>query len=213
VEYLQLTGGSTIDPLAECNIIKNMLNRVDSLSGLKKIRGEVLVYTTPPLKPQNIDQIFDAGASKIACSLEIWDEKMANNVTPGKMKFAGRKRYLDCLEYISNEYGHNRACSSFIIGIEPEDSFLKGAEYLATKGIVAIASIWMPFGRPVLGRAQAPDLEYYKNIKEGLRDIYVKYGIVPPGGIGFNVCLCRDIWKYKSDIVYCNNKCQSINNR
>jgi hypothetical protein len=200
-KYLQLTGGSTTNPQAECGIIKDYLDEIDSVVGLKNIRGEVLVYTTPPIDPKLVDQLFERGANRVACSLEVWDEELAKSITPGKMKFAGRRRYLDCLKYISEEYGPNKACSSFVVGIEPLESFLKGAEYLATEGIVAIASIWIPFGRSVMGKVQTPGLDYYRKVKQGLADIYVKYGIEPPGGIGFNVCLCRDTWNHKSEII------------
>jgi len=200
-EYLQLTGGSTMNPQGECHMIRNLLDEIDTVAGLKNIRGEVLVYTTPPKDPHAVDEIFDGGADRVACSVEVWDKELAKSITPGKMNFAGRERYLECLEYISKEYGPNKACSSFVVGVEPVESFLEGAEQLATKGIVAIASIWIPFGRPVMGKTQAPGLDYYRKVKEGLADIYVKYGIEPPGGIGFNVCLCRDTWNHKSEIL------------
>lgn len=200
-DYLQLTGGSTMHPQAECRIMKGYLDEMDSVVGLKKFRGEVLVYTTPPADPKAVDQVFHAGADRIICSVEVWDEKLAEIITPGKSKFSGRKRYLDCLKYISREYGPNRACSSFVVGVEPVESFLRGAEYLATEGVAPIASIWIPFGKPVMSKVRAPGLDYYRKAKEGLADIYERYGIEPPGGIGFNVCMCRDAWNHRSEIL------------
>ena len=162
-----------------------------------------MVYTTPPANPEELDQVFEAGASRIACSLEVWSRELAQIITPGKWKFSGRERYLDCLEYISGKYGPNKACSSFVVGIEPAESYLEGAEYLAVRGIVPIASIWIPFGRPVMGRMKPPGLDYYRKVKEGLAKIYAKYGIEPPGSIGLNVCVCRDIWNRRSEIIGC----------
>jgi hypothetical protein len=176
------TRNSTMNPQAECHTIKGLLKEIDSLAGLKNIHGEVLVYTTPLTDPKEVDQLFGAGADRIACSLKVWDEELAKVITPGKMRFAGRKRFLDCLKYISKEYGPNKACSSFVVGVEPAESLLKGAEYLAAEGIVPIASVWIPFGRPVMGKSQAPGLDYYRKVKRGLLQIYVKYGIEPPGG-------------------------------
>jgi hypothetical protein len=190
-----------MNPQAECRIIKEYLEGIDSFVGLKNIQGEVLVYTTPPTDPKVVDQVFYAGADRVACSLEVWDEELAKTITPGKSRFTGRKRHLDCLKYISKEFGSNKACSSFVVGVEPAESFLKGAEYLASEGIVPIASVWIPFGRPVMGKMQAPGFEYYREVKEGLADIYTKYGIEPPGGVGFNVCLCRDAWNHKEEIL------------
>jgi len=199
--HLQLTGGSTLNPQAECHLIGAILGEIDHVVGLESIPGEVLVYTTPPADPRAIDQVFDAGADRVACSLEVWDEALAEITTPGKWKFAGRRRYLECLEYVAGKYGPNRACSSFVVGLEPAESFLEGAEYLAARGIVPIASIWIPFGKPVMGNMKPPGLDFYRQIKQGLARIYVKYGIEPPGSAGLNVCACRDIWNHRTEII------------
>jgi hypothetical protein len=199
-KILQLTGGSTMDTRAECGLIRDYLKEIDSVAGLKNLSGEVLIYTTPPADPSEIDKVFAAGADRVACSLEVWDEKLAQIITPGKWKFTTRKRHLDCQKYISREYGPNKACSSFVVGLEPAKSFLEGAEYLASEGIVPIASVWIPFGRPVMGKMQAPGLDYYRAVKEGLAEIYIKYGIEPPGDTGFNVCVCRDTWNHRSEV-------------
>jgi hypothetical protein len=37
--------------------------------------------------------------------------------------------------------------------------------------------------------------------RDGIAEIFDKYKIEPPGGIGFNVCLCRDTWNCCSDIL------------
>lgn len=198
---IQLTGGSTFNTQAECSIIKKYLDEINLVVDRNNIPGEILIYTTPPNDSKEIDQLFLAGATRIACSLEVWDKELAKKITPGKIKFAGRNRYLDCLEYISGKYGRNKACSSFVIGIEPPESFLEGAEYLASKGIVPVASVWIPFGKPVLGKMKAPDLNFYHKVKQGLAKIYFKYSIEPPGGSGLNVCMCRDTWNHKEEII------------
>jgi len=194
VDSIQITGGSTFNVQAECDKITAILDAINKKVGRENIKGEILVYTTPPSDPRMVDQIYNAGADRISMSLEIWDETLAKKIMPGKMKFTGRKRHLDALFYVSSKYGKNRACSNFIIGLEPTESLLEGAEFLASKGIVPIASIWMPFGRPVLGSMKAPGLEYFQKVKKELGRIYKQYGIVPPGGKGLNVCMCRDIY-------------------
>jgi hypothetical protein len=182
-------------------MIKQVLDETDSVAGLKNIKGEVLVFTTPPSDPKMLDPVFDAGADRVACSLEVWDEGLAHIITPGKVKFTTRERHMDALKYIAKEYGPNKACSTFVVGLEPVESFLKGAESLARDGIVAIASLWVPFGRPVMGNVKAPALEYYCRVKVGLAEIYEKHGIVPPGGAGFNTDIDKDIWYHRSELL------------
>jgi hypothetical protein len=199
-KHIQLTGGSTMNAQGECAVIMGFLNEIDRVVGIENIPGEILVYTTPPSDPTEVDQLFSAGADRIVCSLEVWDDQLARVITPGKWKFAGRQRFLDCLRYVAKRYGPNRACSSFVIGLEPVESVLEAARTLASEGIVPIASIWLPFGRPVQGRMQTPDLDYYRKIKEGLAGVFETYGIVPPGSNGLNVCLCRDVWNHLADL-------------
>lgn len=200
-EHVQITGGSTMNPQAETGLIREVLKEIDSLAGMKNIKGEVLVFTTPPSDPKMLDKIFDAGASRVACSLEVWDEDLARTITPGKVTFTTRRRHIDALRYTAKEYGPGRACSTFVVGLEPVDSFLNGAEVLAREGIVAMASLWIPFGKPVMGNAKAPGLDYYRSVKNGLAEIYDKYGIVPPGGAGFNVDIDKDIWRHREELL------------
>jgi hypothetical protein len=198
---IQVTGGSTFDTQSECATIRDYLGAILDRVPRTTIPGEVLVYMTPPGDLEDADRLFDAGADRIACSLEVWDEAIAREVTPGKIRFAGRERQLAALRHIAAKHGPNRACSSFIVGVEPAESFLEGARHLAQLGIVPIASLWIPFGRPVRGERRAPGVEYYQTVKEGLARIYTDYGIHPPGGRGLNVCMCRDAWKWRESIL------------
>jgi len=114
-----------------------------------------------------LDQVFDSGADRVACSLELWDEKLAQIITPGKAKFTTRQRHVDALKYVAKEYGPNKACSTFVVGLEPVKASLEGAEALARDGIVAMASLWIPFGKASDGNAKAPGLEYYQKVNWG----------------------------------------------
>lgn len=86
-----------------------------------------------------------------------------------------------CTFFIAQTFGKYKACSNFIIGLEPVESVLEGAEFLAKHGIVPIASVWIPFGRRVNGFMQAPPLPYIQAVKEGnafLRSIAIyKYSL------------------------------------
>lgn len=191
---VQITGGSLFNDRAEVEIILNILRAIDERVGMKNIPGEVIVCTTPPKQPESIDEIFAAGADRISCSLEIWNEELAAKIMPAKMRITGRQRHLDSLHYIASRHGKNKACSNFIAGLEPIESVLEGAEYVARHGTVPIASVWIPFGRPVQDSMQGPDLPYYQTFKTEMARIYKQYGIVPPGGQGLNVCVDRDIF-------------------
>ena len=200
-KYIQITGGSLGTQDAECHLAKELLWAINSISGFKNIPSEISVFTSPPADPALTDQLFEAGADRVACGIEIWDEDLAKRICPGKAQSGSRERLLKTLQYIADKHGPNKACSGFVVGLEPVESFLTGAEFLASRGIVPIVSIWMPHGRPVLGKLEAPGLDYYRRVRDGIAEIFYKYKIEPPGGTGFNVCLCRDVWNHCNDIL------------
>jgi hypothetical protein len=199
--YIQITGGSLAQPEAECRLAVEMLQAIEGIRGFNEIPSEITVFTSPPEDPALIDQLFEAGADRVACAVEIWDEDLAERICPGKAKPGSRKQLLKTLLHIAERYGPNKACSGFVVGLEPLESLLAGAEFLASHGIVPIISIWMPHGRPVLGMSKAPGLDYYRHVCEGIAEIFYKYQAQPPGGAGFNVCLCRDAWNHCDDIL------------
>lgn len=198
---IQITGGSTFNTDAECDLIREYLEAIDRRVGRENVSGEIVVYATPPSRPESLDRVFAAGADRVSMSLEIWDEELARVVMPGKAKAIGRTHHLDCLEYVASTFGAGKACSNFIIGLEPAESCLEGAEYLAARGVVSIASVWIPFGRPVQGSMRVPDLAFYRAVKLGLARIYEKHGLEPPGGTGLNVCMCKDVHRHRSAIL------------
>lgn len=193
---IQITGGSTFCGKTEATHIKAYLSAICEHVGLERVTGDLLLYITPPEHNELIDEYFSMGATRIACSIEVWDEMRAEVITPGKMQFTTRRRHLDALNYISEKYGPGKAFSNFIIGIEPFESLKEGAVYLAERGIIPTASIWMPMGRPVMGTMQAPNLDFYRRVKDLFAELYQKYHLEPAGCRGLNVCMERDIWKY-----------------
>ncbi|HML48385.1 MAG TPA: radical SAM protein, partial [Clostridia bacterium] len=140
VRCVQLTGGSTFDGKAEAQHIRAYLQALSSIPAVR----ELLLYVTPPKDFSVIDAYFALGASRIACSLEVWDLALAREITPGKIAYTTRERHLDALSYISETYGPGKAFSNFIIGIEGLETLKEGAAELARRGVLPSASVWMP---------------------------------------------------------------------
>lgn len=113
VNSIQITGGSTFKSEREEKYIASYMNAINKKAGLKNINGEILLYITPPDKTHVIDNYFELGASRIACSLEVWDDRLASSITPGKREITTKERHLDALTYIAEKYGPNKAFSNF----------------------------------------------------------------------------------------------------
>ena len=193
VDSIQITGGSTFKSEDEERHITAYLTALRELVGRDSIKGEVLLYITPPENTEVIDRYFELGADRIACSLEIWDDARAKEIMPGKREFTTKKRYLDALEHITEKHGAGKAFSNMIIGLESLDTLREGATYLAERGIIPSASVWMPFGKPVMDSMKPPNVDYYRAVKEMFAELYVKYDLKPAGGCGLNVCIESDI--------------------
>ena len=194
VSNIQITGGSTFDGQVEATHITNYLTAIAELQ--PRVTGELLLFITPPVDISLTERYFALGASRIACSLEVWDINRASEITPGKINITGRDRHLRVLEYVAQKYGHGKAFSNFIIGIEDFSTLAEGATWLAERGIMPTASVWMPMGRPVQGSMKAPDVDYYRRVKELFAELFTKYKLEPTQSRGVNVCIERDIWNF-----------------
>lgn len=189
-----LSGGCTFSGTLEEKYITAYLEAIHKR--IPKISGEVALCITPPVKKNMIDQYYQLGVDRISCSLEVWNESLARVVTPGKIQFTTRQRQLETLEYIARKFGPGKAASNFIIGLEPLESLQKGAEYLAQRGILPTASIWIPMEKTVLGAMKVPNLDFYRRVKDCFSQLYEKYNLKPTETTGMNICMGQDIWNY-----------------
>lgn len=198
IRDVQLTGGSEVDAArGEVPQALDILAAIERRMGLDRIPGEIYVYTSAPKNPAAVDDLFAAGMDRVAYDLNVWDEAIFEQACPGISRHVGRRQQLRALEYAANRHGPNKVCSAFVIGLEPLESLLAGAEYVARLGIVPLFSIWMPHRRPVRGSTTPPGLDYYRCARQGFAELFDKYQLVPPGASGLNVCMCRDFSRHQ----------------
>ncbi len=197
---IQITGGSTFQGETEKKHILSYLRAMNESKNRNMIE-DVLLYITPPEDPSTADEYFSLGGTRIACSLEVWNEKLAETITPGKIKYTTRKRHMKIMEDIVDRHGPGSAFSNFIIGVEPFESLREGATALAERGIIPTASVWMPMGRPVMGSMETPWIDFYRRVKDLYAELYLKYSLEPSGCCGLNVCIERDIFKYSQSLM------------
>lgn len=141
VNSMQLTGGSTFEAETEEKYITAYMQDMLESGAREALKGELLLYITPPERHDVIDRYFDMGASRIACSLEVWDDRLGESITPGKRTFTTKERHLDALTYIAEKYGPGKSFCNFIIGLEPFETLKEGATYLAERGVIPSASV------------------------------------------------------------------------
>jgi hypothetical protein len=202
VREVQLTGGSRFTPSGECPQVAAVLRGIDAAAGLANIPGEVYAYLSAPAQPEAVDEVFEAGADRVSYDLNIWDERLHAAVCPGHARYTGRAKQLQALEYAARRHGPNKVCSGFVVGLEPVESLLEGAEYLAQRGIVPLLSVWMPGTDPILGMDRPPGLDYYRRVREAHARLYERHGLVPPSVPGgAHVSMCRDVYEHLGDLL------------
>lgn len=195
VRDVQLTGGSLVGtPTGEIPLLLEFLEAINGQPGLRSaIAGELYAYTSAPRQPEAVEDLFAAGLDRVSYDLDVWNEELWRRICPGIARHIGRAQQLRALEYAAQRFGPNKVCTAFVVGLEPLESLLAGAGYVAERGIVPLFSTWMPHQRPVLGSTTAPGLEYYRRARAGFLELFCKHGLQPPGASGLNVCVCRDL--------------------
>lgn len=202
VRQVQLTAGTKFIAGDECRRDGRLLEAIDREVGLERIPSGIYCYVTAPKSPAAVDQILQAGADHVAHDLHVWDRKLHAKLAPGHARHVGRDAQLRALEHIAGKFGPNRAFSAFVAGIEPLDSMIEGAEYLASRGIVPAFSVWMPPPGTTGAEHQPPGLNYYRAARREFARLYRKHGLSPPGiAGGSHVSLCRDIYRYTDEVL------------
>jgi hypothetical protein len=202
-EYLQITGGSTFNGDLETHWFRAYLDSINEQVGRKNILGDIVFYLTPPKDLQHIDYYLANGVDKLGVSVEVWDEDIARVVTPGKIKYVGRERYLKALEYIVNRFDGHHAFCQFVVGCEPIESLRAGALWLAERGITPVFSILQQNLLAIDGNVTPPNLEYYQRAKEVFLELYRRYDLHPAERVGENGCLEIEFYNEAHGIDYC----------
>ena len=205
VKEIQLTAGTKFASKSECSQYAELLRVIDERVGLNRIPSEIYCYMTAPRDPESVDQVFEAGADRVAHDLHVWDPDLRVQFAPGHARNIGRDGQLRALEHIANKFGPNKAFSAFVAGLEPLDSMLEGAEYLASRGIVPAFSVWMPTPGSTDGQTKPPGLAYYRQARLEFARLYRKYNLNPPGiPAGSHVSICKDIYRNMDAILAVN---------
>jgi hypothetical protein len=196
VQEVQLTAGTLFASQNECRRYAELLRVIDRVVGLDQIKSELYCYITAPKNPNDVDQIFEAGADRVGHDLHVWNADRHARFAPGHARHVTRAGQLRALQHIADKFGPNKAFSAFVAGLEPLDEMLAGAEYLASRGIVPAFSVWMPPPGSVTSDSKPPGLDYYRQARKAFAQLYQTYGLNPPGHpAGSHVSLCRDIYR------------------
>ena len=171
---VNLTGGF----VAERREVEYYLDVADAIrehTGLEDFNGTAAIGA--PLDLDVIEKYKEAGYRTIASNIEIWDRNIFKAICPGKdQQCGGWDHWLKVLEHEVDVFGHGRVRSNIVAGIEPKDSTLEGIEYLASKGVIGLATVWNPNPGSALEGHRAPEPSWYFDLFRKISAIHRKYG-------------------------------------
>jgi len=124
-----------------------------------------------------IEKYKEAGYRTVATNIEVWDRNIFKAICPGKeLQCGGWDHWVKALEYEVEVFGKGRVRSNIVAGLEPKDSTLEGIEYLASKGVVAVATSWNPNPGSALEGHRSPEPAWHFDLYKKIAAIHRKYG-------------------------------------
>jgi hypothetical protein len=145
-------------------------------TGLDDFNGTAVIGAPSDL---NIFEHYkEAGFRSVAIHPEVWGERFFNAICPGKARLCGGfDVYKQAIDHALAIFGKGRVRSQFVAGLQPKSQLLEGLEELAGKGVVAIASPWVPnIGSEFEGH-RTPTVEWHWEIQKENYNILRKNGI------------------------------------
>lgn len=143
----------------------------------KRYHFPIYVMICPPAENGYIDLLKEAGVDEIAFNLEVFDDDIARELTPGKYHIIGRKRYFEALEYAVSVFGKINTRSILIVGLEPPESTVRGAEFLASMGVMPILSPFRPLNETEMEDRRPPDADTLMDMTIKADEAASKYGV------------------------------------
>lgn len=198
--HLYLTGGSMTDPEKEADRYLAILKAVRAVSD-----GVYLAVGSQALPPNRLMAFKQVGADGVCFNLEVWDRRVWERVCPGKARFLGRDMWEASLLEAVRVFGEGNVYSAFVIGAEMvlDDTFsdpdaalqanFDGMQWLLSKGIQPILSLFWSFIGTEMEGAAGPDLHYLLRLYAGVQEIRLQLKKPFPDNMACRRCLYMQV--------------------
>lgn len=173
-KHLTITGGF-VPERREVEYYLDVAENIKEVLGTDTFNGTACIGA--PLDFSVIDKYKEAGFSTIAFNTEVWRKDYFEIVCPGKVEACGGyDNWIKAIEYAIQVFGKGKVRSNFVAGLQPKDVLFEGIEYLASIGVVTVASSWIPgIGSPLEGH-RSPTVDWHWDVQLRHADILRKYG-------------------------------------
>jgi len=173
-KHLTISGGF-IPERREVDYYLDVAESIQEYTGLEDFNGTATIGA--PLDFSTIDKYKEVGYRTLAINLELWDKNFFKAYCPGKEDLCGgQEHWIKALEYGVKTFGFGKVRSMFVGGLETRKTTLEGIEYLASKGICAFISPWVPNPGSAFEGHRSPDWKWHLELAYKNAEILRKYG-------------------------------------
>jgi hypothetical protein len=180
VLFPMIISGNLPDPLLDrqadlyATIAREVAPLVAGLSGPEGL----VAMTAPPHDLGLLATQRDAGIQTMAINLEAYSPEAFETECPGKHRI-GRDRYLAALLRSADVFGHGKAWSNFVLGLEPVAPLLAGCRELAARGVTpGVSVLHFDEGAAIRGKVP-PTYDGLISFYQELADIYRTHDLRP----------------------------------
>lgn len=173
-KHLTITGGF-VPERREVEYYLDVSESIKEALGTNTFNGTACIGA--PIDLSVIEKYKEAGYSSIAFNTEVWGKNYFDIVCPGKVEeCGGYDNWIKAIEYGIEVFGKGNVRSNFVVGLQPKEVLFEGIEYLASIGVVTVASSWVPgLGSPLEGH-RSPTVDWHWDVQLRHADILRKYG-------------------------------------
>ncbi|MDP2728394.1 MAG: radical SAM protein [Dehalococcoidia bacterium] len=145
---------------------------------------------------ENLKRFRNAGVDIHEPNMEVWDERLFKVLCPGKDRHVGRAAYLHSMAEAVDIFGEGNVTTNLVSGAEMSQphgfqevapavrSTTEGFDYLMDHGVIPRLTSWCVEPGSPLGHNPPPPLEYFVRIAQSWYEIWRKYDLPPPAGLG-----------------------------
>jgi len=172
--HLQLMAGNLRDADYEWEICMNIGDVLNSIRPISIF--DSYLNLIPPNRSSYLKQAKEIGFKNISFNLEVIGTERFNEVCPGKAKTFGYEGMVDSLKESVKIFGKGHVRSNFVLGAQPVEELLSGIKDLASYGIVADYSVFIPKKHTPWAKKPSPSLDTIVYFTKELVEIYEKNG-------------------------------------
>ncbi|EKF36477.1 MULTISPECIES: radical SAM protein [Bacillus] len=148
---------------------------IEVLEGIRKLELPDSVQThlisMPPMDFNLFDRLAKTN-STIAMDIEIFDEKLFDEICPGKSNEYGRDRFINAFKAAVHSLGKGNVYCGFVAGLEPLESLIEGMYFVASLGVVPAVNVFHNDPGSHFANHERPSLDFIREVGKHMSIIY-----------------------------------------